>query len=88
MDPLPDRRSEIRDRIESFFATARPDLARAGEVVPVGARWMWQRNACCLWYRTESAFRCEDCSLATDAERQVRLDGKLAEQVAAGEWAA
>jgi ferric iron reductase protein FhuF len=86
MDPLPDRRDDIRRRVLDFFATARPELS--GSVVPVGARWMWQRTACCLWYRTSSAFRCDDCSLWTTEERQARHDRKVAEQIAAGEIAA
>lgn len=87
MDPLPERKDDIGRAVETFFATARPELARAGEITPVGARWIWQRNACCLWFRTQSAFRCEDCSLSTSDERYQRRQSKLAEQVSAGEIA-
>jgi len=79
VDPRPDLRSEIRDRVESFFATARPELARAGRVVRVGTRWAWERNACCLWYQTDSGYKCEDCSLWTDAERAARYAAVLSE---------
>jgi ferric iron reductase protein FhuF len=72
VDPLPDRRTEIRDGVEAFFASARPELARSGRVVHVGSRWVWERNACCLWYQTDSGFKCEDCSLWTAAERAAR----------------
>ncbi|HEX2384364.1 MAG TPA: (2Fe-2S)-binding protein [Acidimicrobiales bacterium] len=72
VDPLPDRRAEIRDRAELFFATARPELARSGRVVRVGSRWAWERTACCLWYQTESGFKCEDCSLWSTADRAAR----------------
>jgi ferric iron reductase protein FhuF len=72
VDPLPDRRAEIRDRVEAFFATARRELTRSGRVVRVGSRWAWERNACCLWYQTDSGFKCEDCSLWTAAERAAR----------------
>jgi ferric iron reductase protein FhuF len=72
VDPLPDRRGDLLDRVESFFATARPQLARSGRVVRIGSRWAWERNACCLWYQTESGFQCEDCSLWTPADRAPR----------------
>jgi ferric iron reductase protein FhuF len=72
VDPLPDRGAEIRDRVEAFFETARPELARSGRVVRVGSRWVWERTACCLWYQTESGFKCEDCSLWTASERAAR----------------
>jgi ferric iron reductase protein FhuF len=74
VDPLPDRRAEIRARAEAFFAAARPELARSGRVVGVGTgtQWVWERNACCLWYQTEAGFKCEDCSLWTASERAAR----------------
>lgn len=72
VEPLADRRLELRDRVESFFASARPELARGGRVVRVGDRWAWERTACCLWYQTDGGFRCEDCSLWTPAERAAR----------------
>ena len=66
------RRVEIRDMAESFFASARPEVANAGRMVRLGDRWAWERKSCCLWYLTESAFKCEDCSLWTDDERKAR----------------
>ena len=44
----------------------------------IGSRWAWERSACCLWYQTESGFKCEDCSLWTAAESRcpLRGDGK------------
>lgn len=83
MDPLADRQLEIRDRLTAFMAAARPELRAAGEVVEVGSRWAWQRHACCLWYQTESAFQCEDCSLSSGAERHARIERLLAEQQSA-----
>lgn len=79
MGPLPDRHDHIRDRAESFFAAARPELARAGRLVHVGPLWAWERASCCLWYKTDSGFRCEDCSLWTDDERHARYERALAE---------
>jgi ferric iron reductase protein FhuF len=70
--PLPDRRAEIRDRSEAFFAGARPELTGSGKVVRVGEQWAWERHACCLWYRTTSGAKCADCSLWTAAERAER----------------
>lgn len=69
---LPDRRVEIRDRADSFFASARAELSDAGRLVRLGDRWAWERKSCCLWYSTESGFKCEDCSLWTDEERRRR----------------
>lgn len=66
------RRVEIRDMAESFFASARPEVANAGRLVRLGDRWAWERKSCCLWYLTESAFKCEDCSLWSDDERKIR----------------
>jgi ferric iron reductase protein FhuF len=80
MDPLSDRRLEIRDRLGAFMAAARPELQSGGEVVAIGTGWAWQRRACCLWYQTESAFKCDDCSLWSDDERRARVDRILAEQ--------
>ena len=80
VDPLPDRREEIRDRIEAFFTMARPELARSGRVICVGARWAWERNACCLWYQTDSGFKCEDCSLWTAADRAARYAAMKSEE--------
>jgi hypothetical protein len=80
VDPLPEKRAEIRQRVNAFFASARPELARSGRVVGVGSRWVWERNACCLWYQTESGFKCEDCSLWTADERATRYTAMRAEE--------
>ncbi len=72
---LPDRGVEIRERAERFFASARPQLSAAGRLVRLGERWAWERRSCCLWYLTESGFKCEDCSLWTDEERRRRYAG-------------
>lgn len=78
MEPLPERRADIRDRAEAFLAAARPELRRAGRLVHVGPVWAWERSSCCLWYQTDSGFRCEDCSLWRDDERRARYDAALA----------
>lgn len=78
MGPLRDRQAEIRDRAEAFFGAARPELQRAGRLVHVGPVWAWERTSCCLWYQTDSGFRCEDCSLWSDDERRARYDAALA----------
>lgn len=78
MDPLRDRRADVRDRAEAFFAAARPELRRAGRLVPVGPVWAWERTSCCLWYQTDSGFQCEDCSLWSDDERRARYHAALA----------
>ncbi|MEM8923376.1 MAG: hypothetical protein AAGD35_07715 [Actinomycetota bacterium] len=66
----------IRSLAEEFFATSRPELTRSGRVAPIGdgPQWAWERNACCLWYRTEvsGGNKCDDCSLWTNAERRAR----------------
>jgi len=80
MDPLAERRIEIRDRLTAFKATARPEVRSAGEIVPVGSRWAWQRHSCCLWYQTKSAFKCDDCSLWSADERLARIERILDEQ--------
>lgn len=77
--PLPDRHSEIRERLEAFFAAARPELRASGRVVHVGPLWAWERSSCCLWYKTESGFQCEDCSLWSDEDRRARYDRVLEE---------
>ena len=66
-------------KFEAFLTAARPELAGSGRIVPVGSVWAWERSACCLWDKTESGFRCEDCSLWSPAERQARYDRVLAE---------
>ena len=82
VDPLPDRRADILERVESFFAAARPELGRSGRVVRIGSRWAWERSACCLWYQTESGFKCEDCSLWTPADRAPRYAAMAIEDAA------
>ena len=72
VDPLPDRRDEILDRARAFFASARPEVAASGRLVPVGSDWVWERRGCCLWYQASGGSRCEDCSLWSDDERQAR----------------
>jgi ferric iron reductase protein FhuF len=79
MDPLAHRHLEIRDRLMTFMAAARPEMHAAGEIVQIGSRWAWQRHACCLWYQTESAFKCDDCSLWSTDERKARVERILAE---------
>ena len=74
MVPLPDRHRAIRSGIESFMASARPELAGAGRVAPVGPVWAWERSACCLFYKTASGTKCEDCSLVPPAERRARYE--------------
>jgi iron complex transport system ATP-binding protein len=66
------RRGEVADRAEAFFAAARPEVRDAGVVVRVGHRFAWERRSCCLWYRTEGGYLCEDCSLRPAAEHQAR----------------
>lgn len=77
---VPGRRSLVRDRAELFFATARSDLGEAGRLVRVGSRFSWERNSCCLWYRTASAWLCEDCSLRPSSDRRQRYAAMLAEE--------
>jgi ferric iron reductase protein FhuF len=65
----PDRRALIADRAELFFATARPELGDAGSLVRDGDDFSWERRSCCLWYLTEWASMCADCSLRPDSAR-------------------
>ena len=67
------RREAIADRVETFFARARPELRAGGEVVRVGDRFGWKRTSCCLWYRTEGGFLCEDCSLRPESDHEARF---------------
>lgn len=85
MDPRPDRREDIRNRVGAFFATARGELAGSGRVVPVGTGWAWERKACCLWYRTTDGSRCADCSLWSEQERRERYAAAIAAQVGSGD---
>lgn len=50
---------------------------------PVLDRFTWERRSCCLWYQTERAALCEDCSLRPAAEHQARYEAPLAEAVGA-----
>jgi ferric iron reductase protein FhuF len=69
---LPGRRAEITERAGSFFDSARPEVGEAGHLVRVDDRFAWERHSCCLWYRTESGFMCEDCSLRPAEEHRAR----------------
>ncbi|MFV0259972.1 MAG: (2Fe-2S)-binding protein [Acidimicrobiales bacterium] len=82
MGPRPDLRAGIRDRFEAFLAAGRPELAASGRIVHLGPGWAWERAACCLFYKTDSGFLCEDCSLVPDDERQARYTRILAESAA------
>ena len=79
--PLGGHAGRIRDLVEGFFATARGELRRSGRVVRIGRgpRWVWERNACCLYYQTEvsNGAKCADCSLWTPAERSARYTEML-----------
>lgn len=79
MGPLDHRRQEIAERAEAFFASARPEIVASGSLVRMGERWMWERNACCLWYRVESGFKCEDCSLWSSDDKAARRERLLIE---------
>ena len=78
---LPVRQLLVRERAEQFFATARPEVAHAGRLVRVGSRFSWERRSCCLWYRTTSAWLCDDCSLRPESDRTNRYAAMLAEEV-------
>ncbi|MET0460254.1 MAG: IucA/IucC family C-terminal-domain containing protein, partial [Ilumatobacteraceae bacterium] len=69
---LPARGVEIGDRAEEFFATARAEIGDGGRLVRVGERFAWERRSCCLWYKTESAWMCEDCSLRPASDHEAR----------------
>lgn len=79
MPSMEDRLDWLRAEAQRFFATARPELAAGGEVVPIGPLWAWQRHACCLYYQHAAGSRCSDCSLFTEAERTDRYARILAE---------
>ena len=72
------RRLEVRDRAEEFFATARPEVRAGGRLVRVGEQFSWERRSCCLWYKTESAWLCEDCSLRPASDHEARYAAMLA----------
>ena len=73
--PLPDRRTEIRDRAEAFFAAARPELADVG---PGGAGRATggpgSATRCCLWYRTASGASATTARCGPPEERAERYD--------------
>jgi len=77
MDPLPDERATIRRRADEFFACGRPELSAGGDIVPIGPKWAWQRNACCLYYLDPNGSKCGDCSLHTADERNDRYAALL-----------
>ncbi|MFV0525580.1 MAG: hypothetical protein ACK5RL_13910 [Acidimicrobiales bacterium] len=79
MVPRPDLHGEIRDRFEAFLAAGRPELAVSGQVARLGSVWAWERAACCLFYKTDSGFMCEDCSLVPEDERRARYARIVAE---------
>lgn len=80
MNPLPERRGEIRELAQDFFASARPELRGSGALVPVGTEWAWERASCCLWHRTEEGSPCSDCVLWSQEDRQQRYDAAIAAQ--------
>lgn len=43
----------------AFWSCAVPEAPDDRQAVG----WFWERTNCCLWYRTSSAQRCDDCSL-------------------------
>lgn len=77
---LPHQREQIRTYAQTFFAEGPIELARSGELIPVGDRWAWDRKACCLWYQHADNAKCSDCSLRRPDERQARYDQMLAEE--------
>lgn len=72
-------RPGVGDRAARFFAAARPEVRDAGTLVQMGERFAWERRSCCLWYRTDSGFMCEDCSLRPAAEHAARYEVIAAE---------
>lgn len=79
-DAVPTGHPTVRRRFGDFLVAARPEVAHAGRLVPVGERWAWERGSCCLWYRTDGGSRCEDCSLWSDDERRHRYAAAIARQ--------
>ncbi len=81
--PLADEAERIRHLVEGFFSTACGDLQRSGHVFRIGEglRWVWERNACCLYYQTEvsNGAKCSDCSLWAPAERSAHYTEMLEE---------
>ncbi len=56
-----DERLGARKRAMQFFKEARR-LHGTGSFVD-DEQWLWQRTACCLWYRTSGGRLCQGCSL-------------------------
>lgn len=75
----PGGRVELRDRFKSFLAAGRPEISAAGEAVPLGPAWAWERSACCLFYKTGSEIMCGGCPLLPPDEREARYERILAE---------
>lgn len=71
---LPERRGEIRARAEQFLDAAPRAVRNGGAFTTFGSGWYWERSSCCLWYRTASGSKCEDCSLWTVDERRARYE--------------
>lgn len=80
---LPDRRVELGDRAERFFATARAEVGDRGCLVRIGSHVAWERRSCCLWYRTDSGYLCDSCSLRSDADREARCAAMVVDGVGA-----
>ncbi len=55
-------RAAIRRRAAELFGRAQW-LAGTGCFDAASTEWVWQRAACCLWYRTSAGRTCEGCSL-------------------------
>jgi iron complex transport system ATP-binding protein len=69
-------RADVLARRDRFFDAAGERLDGLGHATDVGPAWYWNRTSCCLWYRTSSGFRCEDCSLHTPEERHAQFLGR------------
>jgi hypothetical protein len=75
-DPLP-----VRADAEAFFAAV-PEFTGLGAFVVLGAGdrqgWFFERTNCCLYYRTEAAITCDDCSRTPRGERRAAFCASLA----------
>jgi ferric iron reductase protein FhuF len=74
----------VGDRADELVAVAPAAIRHAGRLVRVGDGFAWERHSCCLWYRTESAWMCEDCSLRPASDRQERYAAMLVRQTSGG----
>jgi ferric iron reductase protein FhuF len=76
---VPDPRP-VRADTETFFNGV-PEFAGLGGFVVLeeGGRqgWFYERTNCCLYYRTEAAITCDDCSRTPDAERRAAFRTSL-----------